>query len=56
MITIVLGGDVGRGIVSNLANQENRPSVVYGIHVSQKRETGSRKEQGWHATYVPCFK
>ena len=56
MITIVLGSDVGRGIVSNLANQENCPSVVYGTDVSQKRETGSRKEQGWHATHVLCFK
>lgn len=56
MITLVLGSDAERGIVSNLANQENRPSVVHGINVSQKRETGSRKEQGWHATYVLCFK
>lgn len=55
-ITIALDSDVGRGIVSNLDNQENRASVVYGIYAPQKRETGSRKEQGWHANRVSCFK
>lgn len=46
MITIALGSDVGRGLFSNLDNQENRPPVVYSIDAPQKRETAGRSRAG----------